>query len=51
MNSHLKKLLFYCKDVVSKYKLAQSLGLTELTKELLTADNGQLGAAIRDSVL
>lgn len=49
VDNNLRRMLSHCKDVVIKYRLAHDLGLSDVTKELLTADNGLLGAIVRDS--
>ena len=50
INNNLKRLLSYCKDVVVRYKLAKSLDLKEVTNELLTMENGLVGAFIKDTL-
>ena len=51
IDNGLKRLLSCCQDVVVRYSLAHSLGLADVTKELLAADNGLVGAAIRDNTV
>ena len=50
INNNLKRLLSYSKDVVVRYKLAKSLDLKEVTNELLTMENGLVGAFIKDTL-
>ncbi|XP_067933380.1 spatacsin-like [Watersipora subatra] len=51
IDNNLRRLLGHCKDVLVKYKLAQSLGLSDVLKEMLAVENGVPGAVIRDANL
>lgn len=49
VQSSLRKLLSYCREVVVKYRLAQELKLHDIVNELITSDNGLGGAIIKDT--
>lgn len=43
---HIRKLMKYCPDVWTQYKIAMDLGLQDITKELVRSDS--CGSYIKD---